>query len=243
MKLFLLLWLCTAFSFTSICQLAELQNKFREDYINLMFDVKPGQLVGLELNELRFLRNEIFARKGYTFKSDDLQLYFEAYSWYSPKYDVNEIYKYLNIADKNNIALIKEREERPLTFKLFVSRIPNIKSPYSFECSPSVLPFPKEENWWMKEFVYGNGTVCGLIKSENQKAYILYGFPSDVFYPIILTYDLTGEKLKETTMYDLRYCSDLFSFSSVVISINNKDKYTVKVISDNQKSEFSFSIK
>ncbi|KAA1241029.1 YARHG domain-containing protein [Aquimarina sp. RZ0] len=34
--------------------------------------------------ELRLIRNEVFARKGYVFKSDDLNQYFKTKSWYTP---------------------------------------------------------------------------------------------------------------------------------------------------------------
>ncbi|MFL0075572.1 YARHG domain-containing protein [Tenacibaculum maritimum] len=34
--------------------------------------------------ELRLIRNEIFARKGYVFKSEDLNTYYKTKSWYKP---------------------------------------------------------------------------------------------------------------------------------------------------------------
>ncbi len=37
--------------------------------------------------ELKLLRNEIFARQGYIFKNRDLKSYFESKPWYSPKYE------------------------------------------------------------------------------------------------------------------------------------------------------------
>ncbi|MBP9991653.1 MAG: YARHG domain-containing protein [Bacteroidales bacterium] len=39
---------------------------------------------GLSKAELRLLRNEIYARHGYIFQSDDLKEYFESKSWYQP---------------------------------------------------------------------------------------------------------------------------------------------------------------
>ena len=60
------------------------------------------------LDELRIMRNEIFARHGYIFKSDDLSKYFSSYDWYAPKHDnVNHL---LTEIDKANIAYIVEQE-------------------------------------------------------------------------------------------------------------------------------------
>lgn len=43
----------------------------------------------LTKSELKFLRNEIFARYGYIFKSKDLMEYFAKLSWYEPKYEMS----------------------------------------------------------------------------------------------------------------------------------------------------------
>lgn len=60
------------------------------------------------LDELRILRNEIFARHGYIFKSDDLQNHFSEFDWYKPtKTDVNQ---FLTETDKANIELITKLE-------------------------------------------------------------------------------------------------------------------------------------
>lgn len=60
-------------------------------------------------HELRLLRNEIFARHGYIFKSRDLQEHFNSKSWYHPittsTYDVH-----LNSIEQYNINLIKQYE-------------------------------------------------------------------------------------------------------------------------------------
>jgi hypothetical protein len=62
----------------------------------------------LSKKELRFLRNEIYARHGYIFKVDDLEKYFSSFSWYSPKYE--NINDKLTERDRKNIALIKKYE-------------------------------------------------------------------------------------------------------------------------------------
>ena len=58
--------------------------------------------------ELRIMRNEIFARYGYKFKTDEMKSYFESQDWYSGLYDnVNDK---LTDLEKLNIQLIKRHE-------------------------------------------------------------------------------------------------------------------------------------
>jgi len=59
-------------------------------------------------NVLRIARNEIFARYGYIFKSNDLKSYFEEKSWYKPKYE--DVTDYLTEIEKKNIELIMKLE-------------------------------------------------------------------------------------------------------------------------------------
>ncbi|MDO5968526.1 YARHG domain-containing protein [Flavivirga aquimarina] len=59
--------------------------------------------------ELRLIRNEIFANKGYIFRSKDLKEYFDSQGWYSPLSD-NANDK-INIIERKNISLIKSFED------------------------------------------------------------------------------------------------------------------------------------
>ena len=73
-------------------------------------------LRGLSLNELRLLRNEIYARHGRQFKSQLLQEYFDNMSWYQANPAFTE--KQLTKVDVTNIRLIKSVEDTlggPLT--------------------------------------------------------------------------------------------------------------------------------
>ena len=66
-------------------------------------------LRGKSPSELRIMRNEIFARYGYIFKSEDLRDYFTSKKWYKPTSDnVNGL---LTEIDKKNIELIAEFEK------------------------------------------------------------------------------------------------------------------------------------
>jgi hypothetical protein len=63
---------------------------------------------GLSKPELRILRNEIYARHGYIFKSKDLQDYFSAKDWYRPQHE--DVSNLLNATEKKNVEFIKKHE-------------------------------------------------------------------------------------------------------------------------------------
>ncbi|MBV7507658.1 YARHG domain-containing protein [Bacillus sp. sid0103] len=68
-----------------------------------------SELVPLTPRQLRLARNEIYARHGYIFESDDLRIYFSNTSWYfpDPSYDGTT----LNAVEKYNVKLIQDREK------------------------------------------------------------------------------------------------------------------------------------
>lgn len=66
-------------------------------------------LEGLTKKELRIMRNEILARHGYSFKSEDLKNRFESQPWYFPL--SNDVSKQLSIIEKANIKFIQKHEK------------------------------------------------------------------------------------------------------------------------------------
>lgn len=67
-----------------------------------------SDLTNLSVEELRRLRNTVYARHGRTFDSVDLQRYFDKRPWYKPRYDYNEAE--LTQTDRANIKLIQSVE-------------------------------------------------------------------------------------------------------------------------------------
>ena len=66
-----------------------------------LYDLSPWQL--------KIMRNEIFARHGYIFQSDDMISYFFSQSWYNPRYaNVNDM---LSKIEQANIGLITRFEK------------------------------------------------------------------------------------------------------------------------------------
>lgn len=68
-----------------------------------------ADLVGMTSAELRVARNEIFARHGYAFNSNDLRDHFSQYSWYNPT-GKNVT---LSQVEQKNVAFIKSYEGDP----------------------------------------------------------------------------------------------------------------------------------
>ena len=67
-----------------------------------------SDLQNLSKKDLRIMRNEIFARHGYIFQSDDLKAYFKNQNWYTPKYD--DVNSMLTDIEARNIQFIKRYE-------------------------------------------------------------------------------------------------------------------------------------
>ena len=67
------------------------------------------------LEELRLIRNEIFARYGYKFKSEDLQTFFKSKDWYTPILD--HVTDKLTELEKLNIQLVLNVEARQRELK------------------------------------------------------------------------------------------------------------------------------
>jgi len=66
-------------------------------------------LTGKSSDELRLLRNEIFARHGYIFKTEELKNHFSTKKWYKPEFE--NINSKLSEIDKENINRILEYEK------------------------------------------------------------------------------------------------------------------------------------
>ena len=68
------------------------------------------EIAGLKKEQVRILRNAIFAYNGYQFKDSTLSTYFNEYGWYYPKIDNADII--LNDIEKENVMLLKNLEDK-----------------------------------------------------------------------------------------------------------------------------------
>jgi len=71
--------------------------------------LQESELQNYNKEELKMMRNEIFAFHGYKFKSDDLRKYFSDQKWYTPL-ESNKVIS-LNSIEKYNVALITKIEK------------------------------------------------------------------------------------------------------------------------------------
>lgn len=77
--------------------------------------------------ELDYMRNEIYARKGYVFSNEKYQNYFKSCSWYTPAPDNKSIK--LSAIETFNVELLKQQSEKIALAKLnivnYLNRIVN----------------------------------------------------------------------------------------------------------------------
>jgi hypothetical protein len=71
--------------------------------------ITQSMVEGLFVEDLRVLRNEIYAKRGRVFKDKKLQEYFAAQAWYQPNPDFKD--ESLTEMEFKNLAVIKEVEE------------------------------------------------------------------------------------------------------------------------------------
>lgn len=76
-------------------------------------EIKEEMLYGLFVEDLRVLRNEIYARHGRIFKDAELQKYFAAQSWYKPNPEFKD--EMLSELEFKNLSLIKNAEDSSIS--------------------------------------------------------------------------------------------------------------------------------
>jgi hypothetical protein len=73
-----------------------------------MADLTGEDLAGLSREQLAYVRNEIFARHGHTFKTEKMIAYFAQKEWYHTL--VDDAQPLLNKFEKRNVDFIKKME-------------------------------------------------------------------------------------------------------------------------------------
>jgi hypothetical protein len=70
--------------------------------------LRQSDMEGLTSWDLKVMRNEIFARYGYIFRTQEMIDHFSQQSWYAPRYD--DVTRLLSSIEKKNIEFIKRYE-------------------------------------------------------------------------------------------------------------------------------------
>jgi hypothetical protein len=99
---------------------------------------QKSDLENKTLSELRIKRNEIYAKHGFIFKSQDLTDYFLKFEWYDPKYP--NVDKFLSEIDKTNLNLIIQVENEIKDFQINIG-------------PKTIESYKKLENTSNKEFI------------------------------------------------------------------------------------------
>lgn len=90
------------------------KHAFQELGYSLMVlsSISDQELAGFSDKELRLLRNYLFARQGYVFKSKDLQDLFSQFLWYSPNPDLENAQSKFDAEEERSLKWIQAEEAR-----------------------------------------------------------------------------------------------------------------------------------
>jgi hypothetical protein len=104
----------------SLTKTADKFNEYTGCEVHGRFPLCSGQVMTIQAlllyagepvdGNLKLMRNEIFARHGYRFKTGDLKQYFGSFDWYKPQFD--DITDRLTEIERINIALIRKLESQ-----------------------------------------------------------------------------------------------------------------------------------
>jgi hypothetical protein len=144
--------------------------------IVLSSNIDSAEICEMTSTDLRLLRNEIFARHGYIFKSPELTDYFSKFEWYQPNLTADQIDKVLTGIDRFNISLIKSVEQE------------NSKSDLTIPLDLESFAVKFGGVWLPKEYV-------NEIK-KSKSAYLSHNS-----IPIISELTITENNLKNDTLF------------------------------------------
>lgn len=174
-------------------------------------------------DSLRILRNEIYARKGYTFTSKELQEYFLKFEWYKPINDNKTVESLLTETDLSNIKLIKQIEENTrkkeeadllvkqnfndFSFKDYLACIDEINLPYGgLKDQEPIINITKvqtsksnsycDERLLAKYNPDGYG-IAGKIKINDTLYAVGYYVPADVVFKHFYVMSISGKQYNE----------------------------------------------
>ncbi len=166
----------------------------------------PEDLSTLSYEELRLLRNEIFARNGYLFSDGYLRGYFNKYKWYMPVFDVDTFKVVLNQEEGKLIDAIlaeesKRKENETIVkdeLELYNSEL--IANTKQFEKIPSkVLSDFQNQNF---SIVNANRSMPFFVYDKNAYQYIPHYITTDLYLFILHKYfSRFIEKLDENFLY------------------------------------------
>lgn len=185
--------------------------------------INKDNLKDFSYNFCRYSRNEIFARKGYAFKSKDLDLYFGAQPWYKKNTDATIS---LNEYQKQTVNLFQDFEKKQTAKEnkcIVVDGYP------VFFVDREAYLLPKEFLWALpittlpKEYI----TAKAIDKLYSERT-----FEKDHDFNLVVTYDYIGS--------DIEACGLWGVVNGKFNSLFSKDGYNLKA-SVNANKDLSIS--
>ncbi len=152
----------------------------------------PEDLSTLPYEELRLLRNELFARNGYLFSDGYLRGYFNRYKWYMPVFDVDTFKVVLNQEERKLIDAVlaeesKRKEKKPIEkdgLELYNAEL--IANTKQFKNVPSkVMEDFKNQNF---SIVNANRAMPFYVYDKNAYQYIPHYITTDLYLFILHKY-------------------------------------------------------
>lgn len=200
--------------------------------INISSKIDSLEVLEISPENLRLLRNEIFARHGYIFQSQELTEHFSNFDWYHPRLTLDEIGLKLSETDRYNISLIKSienNEEQKFInwdneIQSYLNLIPKIKLPLYFECDDGFdVPKLDYENHLIKKYKPKGATIIGRLYQDKEETAVVYGYPADVFYPLISIINKAGQEIRKVGFFELLYCTGDAGYSATTKVTVTKD--------------------
>ena len=166
----------------------------------------PTDLSVLSYEELRLLRNEVFARNGYLFNDAFLRGYFNRFKWYMPVFDVDTFKVVLNSEERSLIdKILNEEAKRKETSTVSQGELQLYNSELIVNSKQfTQIPTKVEEDFRIQNFsiIDANRSMPFYAYDENAYQFIPHYITTDLYLFILHKYFSTFiEKLDENFMY------------------------------------------
>lgn len=174
--------------------------------------LNSSDISGLDADDLKIMRNEIFARHGYIFETSDMKAYFERQTWYQGRFQ--NIESKLTPIEKNNIQLIKNQE--------------NLLNPSGDPNNQTTIESSYSQTFVSRNYE-GNGIIEILECTFSS---------SDVFQKVVYKTS-KGKRIElQILLADENYLRFQFPNSSQIFTLEKNGNRITCIDPDNQKQYF-----
>ncbi|NQZ76447.1 MAG: YARHG domain-containing protein [Ekhidna sp.] len=239
-----LFYLCFALIFLSGCT----GTPSNEENSRISF-VSEYELWGKSPEELRIIRNEVYARKGYIFKSEDLNTHFKKSDWYDPKYyETKGLLSETELVYVNMILKIEENLKKKPSFKYEISedylksyktdtlnRVRKIISPkFSNRDREDQYTIVKQKaEYYALDMYKLNDSVTVKLVSAEWDQRMFDGLMKFIF---VATYDKELNQIDNVRVGKLAWVSDYLVTEESVLNVTSISRKTeVNTIDENGK--------